>query len=101
MTKEQREDYISKTAAIKVMEDLEQMDFERYGCSIPEGFDSRRAVEVLESLPSISDVLYKIRAEIEGLDANDEYLGYYDAIDDVLKIIDKYKEDSEEQTHGQ
>jgi len=48
-----KEDAISRATAIKSMEDLEQEDIERYGCPIPEGFDSRRAVEVLESLPSI------------------------------------------------
>ena len=41
-------------------------------------------------------ILDKIRVEIECLYVNEEYWGYYDAIKDVLEIIDKYKEESEE-----
>lgn len=47
------------------------------------------------------EILDKIREEIEGLDVDDAYWGYYDAIDDVLEIIDKYKAESEVQTHEQ
>lgn len=41
-------------------------------------------------------ILDKIRDEIECLDVDDAYWGYYDAIDDVLEIINKYKAESEE-----
>lgn len=48
------EDAISRAAAIKAMDDLEQEDIELYGCSIPEGFDGKRAIEALQSLPSVT-----------------------------------------------
>lgn len=41
-------------------------------------------------------VLDKIRAEIENLDDADyDYEGYYKAVTDALKVIDKYKTESE------
>lgn len=46
-------------------------------------------------------ILNKIITEIKGLDADDAFWGYYDAIADVLDIIDKYKEEMEEQIDGQ
>ena len=54
--KEQKpcEDAISRKAAIDVMIKLEQDDIDRYGCKIPEGFDSSPAIEVLDNLPSIT-----------------------------------------------
>jgi hypothetical protein len=36
------------------MNDLEQEDIEQYGCSIPEGFDGERAIEVLQNLPPVT-----------------------------------------------
>ena len=48
------EDAISRAAAIKAMDDLEQEDIERYSCSIPEGFDGKRAIEALQKLPSVT-----------------------------------------------
>ena len=48
------EDAISRQEAIKSMNDLEQEDIEQYGCSIPEGFDGKRAIEALQSLPSFT-----------------------------------------------
>lgn len=43
-------------------------------------------------------VLDKIRAEIADLDdANYDYEGYYKAVADAVKIIDKYKAESEEE----
>ena len=48
------EDAISRAAAIKAMDDLEQEDIERYCCSIPEGFDGKRAIEALQGLPSVT-----------------------------------------------
>lgn len=47
------EDTISRAKAIKAMDDMEQEDIERYGCSIPEGFDGKRAIEALQKLPSV------------------------------------------------
>ena len=48
------EDAISRDAAIKAMDDLEKEDIELYGCSIPEGFDGKRAIEALQKLPSVT-----------------------------------------------
>lgn len=45
-------DLISRAAAIDAMMRLEKEDDELYGCSIPEGFDGKRAKEELEKLPS-------------------------------------------------
>ena len=86
--------------AIKAMDDLEQEDIEAYGCKIPEGFDSERPTEALNSIPTIQavpiEVLDKIKDEIYDLDRDyiydkagyviDERVPYYDVID----IIDKY-----------
>ena len=46
-------DLISRQAAIDKMQDLEYEDIKAYGCSIPEGFDGKRAIEALKNLPSI------------------------------------------------
>ena len=44
------------------------------------------------------DVLDKIRVEIADLDDADyDYEGYYKAVTDALKIIDKYKAESEDE----
>ena len=47
------EDCISRQQAIDKMQELEDEDDEMYGCSIPEGFDGKRAIEALKVLPSI------------------------------------------------
>lgn len=46
-------DCISIKAAIDKMQELEDEDIEAYGCLIPEGFDGKRAIEALKTLPSI------------------------------------------------
>ena len=60
-------------------------------------------VDDIKALPSVNpqepktDVLDKIRAEIADLDDADyDYEGYYKAVTDALKIIDKYKAESED-----
>lgn len=45
-------DLISRQDAIEAMYRLEAEDIETYGCSIPEGFDSKPAIEALRTLPS-------------------------------------------------
>ena len=59
--------------------------------------------EHFQDLPSVTParkqepILDKIRAEIADLDDADyDYEGYYKAVTDALKIIDKYKAESEE-----
>ena len=52
-TIESDEDCISRTQAIKAMDELENEDIEAYGCSIPEGFDGERARQAICLLPSI------------------------------------------------
>lgn len=47
------EDCISRTQAIKAMDELENEDIEAYGCSIPEGFDGERARQAICLLPSV------------------------------------------------
>jgi len=47
------EDCISRTQAIKAMDELENEDIEAYGCKIPEGFDGERARLAICLLPSI------------------------------------------------
>lgn len=50
------------------------------------------AIKALEQEP----ILDKIRAEIADLDdANYDYEGYYKAVTDAVKVIDKYKESEE------
>lgn len=45
----------------------------------------------------LENVLDKIRAEIVDLDGADcDYEGYYNAVTDAVKIIDKYKVESED-----
>lgn len=46
------EDLIKRQDAIDAMYRLEAEDIETYGCSIPEGFDSKPAIEALRALPS-------------------------------------------------
>ena len=48
--------WISLDDAIKAMLKEQQDDIKAYGCSIPEGFDGDRAVRVLMSLSTISDI---------------------------------------------
>lgn len=101
------EDAISREAAIKAMNDLEQEDIEQFGCSIPEGFDGKRAIEALQSLPSVTpkqtDVLDKIRAEIKSkYDSiprrnNDYDDGWVEALEWVYDdAVGKYMAESEE-----
>lgn len=45
---------ISIQAAIEAMSKLEQDDIDLYGCKIPEGFDSKPAIEALKSLKPIT-----------------------------------------------
>lgn len=47
------DDYISRKQAIDKMQELEDEDDKMYGCSIPEGFDGKRAIEALKTLPGI------------------------------------------------
>lgn len=47
------EDCISRKQAIDKMQELEDEDIKLYGCSIPEGFDGKRAIEALNTIPSI------------------------------------------------
>ncbi len=44
---------ISRSEAIKAMDELEQEDAETYGCQIPEGFDAERAKQALRALPPV------------------------------------------------
>ena len=56
--------------------------------------DCDRLITALDNM----DVLDKIRAEITALDDADyDYEGYYKAVTDAVKIIDKYKAESEEE----
>ena len=58
------------------------------------------ARDKIKNLPSVKPqepILEKIRAEILKLDDADyDFEGYYKAVTDALKIIDKYKAESEE-----
>ena len=45
-------DLIRRQDVIDAMYQLEAEDIETYGCSIPEGFDAKPAVEALKALPS-------------------------------------------------
>ena len=47
-----KNDLIKRQDAIDAMYRLEAEDIETYGCSIPEGFDSKPAIEALRALPS-------------------------------------------------
>ena len=47
------EDCISRQQAIDKMQELEEEDIESYGCSIPESFDGKRAIEALKALSSV------------------------------------------------
>lgn len=49
-------DLISRQDAIDAMYRLEMEDVETYGCSIPEGFDAKPAVEALEALLSAGEI---------------------------------------------
>ena len=48
------DDTISRKAAINAMIKIEQDDIDRYGCKIPEGFDSSPAIEALNGLPPVT-----------------------------------------------
>ena len=106
-------DCISRQQAVDKMQELEDEDIEMYGCSIPEGFDGKRAIEALNTLPSIQPktdfehkaeiVILQLRAEIEnhcGLTKKNHcrYCSYCNnlmGIREILEIIDKYKAESE------
>lgn len=47
-------DCISRQSAIKAMLKIEHDDIEKYGCSIPEGFDSELAINALNDLPPVT-----------------------------------------------
>lgn len=53
LKQESCEDCISRQQAIDKMQELEDEDIKAYGCSIPEGFDGKRAIEALKALPSV------------------------------------------------
>lgn len=57
------EDYISRQQAIDKMQELEEEDDEMYGCSIPEGFDGKRAIEALKTLPGIRQPEFIIKSD--------------------------------------
>ena len=60
-----------------------------------DGNETRDLVEFLTTLNKES-IIDKVRAEIADLDDADyDYEGYYKAITDALKIIDKYKAEME------
>ena len=97
------EDCISRADAIKAMDDLEREDVEAYGCSIPEGFDGKRAKEALEKLPSIKpkrDRGYWYRKYDYGnlycSKCNHEYLG----LNKYPKYCEKCGAIMEEETNG-
>lgn len=50
--KKKMSDLISRDLAIKTMMALEAEDIADYGCSIPEGFDGKRASDALMKIPS-------------------------------------------------
>ena len=90
------EDCISRQQAIDKMQEMEDEDDEMYGCSIPEGFDGKRAIEALKTLPSIqpkpkTDVLNKIRAEILEERLKNTNMEYDKIFELCILIIDKYK----------
>ena len=53
LEQEHCDDAISRQQAIDKMQELEEEDIEAYGCSIPEGFDGKRAIEALKTLSSV------------------------------------------------
>lgn len=53
LEKEPCEDCISRQSAITAMLKIEHDDIEKYGCSIPEGFDAEPAIDALNNLPSV------------------------------------------------
>jgi hypothetical protein len=59
------DDAISRKDAIIAMIKIEQDDIERYGCEIPEGFDSSPAIEALINLPSVVTAKVETKAESE------------------------------------
>ena len=60
---------IDADKAIDAMAKLEQEDNEAYGVSIPECFDSDRAIEALNNIPTVQavplSVLYDLRDELQ------------------------------------
>jgi len=47
------DDCINRREAINKMQELEDEDIKAYGCSIPEGFDGRRAIIALKTLQPV------------------------------------------------
>lgn len=91
------EDCISRQQAIDKMQELEDEDNEMYGCSIPEGFDGKRAIKALKTLPSVQPKLKTGWIPVsEGLPAFDEdvlvtndrgiYVGWIDATDKIWRV---------------
>lgn len=53
LEQEHCDDCVSRQQAIDKMQELEEEDIEAYGCSIPEGFDGKRAIEAIKALSSV------------------------------------------------
>lgn len=92
------EDAVSRAEAIKAMNDLEQEDIEQYGCHIPEGFDGKRAIEALQSLPSVAlsaepcedaisrQAVFDVIDDIDKTTCMNEYHVIVDAIDKLPSV---------------
>ena len=78
--------------AIDAMAKLEQEDIEAYGCSIPECFDSNRAIEALNSIPTVQTApLKQGHWKDDKCDQCDAPINfYYENCGDVKKIILNY-----------
>lgn len=92
------EDAISRQAAINAMVKLEQDDIDRYGCAIPEGFNSDPAIEALNGLlpvtPQHTDAEIQNIQELEQAEIQKAYeLGK----EDKIKVLDKIKAEIEKQ----
>ena len=81
------EDCISRQQAIDKMQELEDEDDEMYGCSIPEGFDGKRAIEALKALPGIHPKPKWIPVSERLPDFNDIVLASTDSDYDELRVI--------------
>lgn len=82
---------MSHEEMIDVLKGLVFGSFDRTTVKEREALDV--AIKVLEQEP----ILNKIRAEIANLDDADyDYEGYYKAVTDAVKIIDKYTAESED-----
>lgn len=77
--------YISIQQAIDKMQELEDEDIKAYGCSIPEGFDGRRAIEALKTLdpviPKAKDVWIPVSSGRLPINS-DEVLVWFEFIKD-------------------